>query len=527
MTNKKATFITLLAVSTLSLSLQKDNVHPVLAENLATTTTAPSSQTFTFKATVLAKDGKTVSGKTVTLTDVTDGSSTKQLTALTDINGIASFTNLSLSKNYSVSIDGVAQGYTVRTDQADSVLTASFYSTTETGKTMPSYSKTPLTVTVRNEEGEALSGQKVALKDPKGNILSQQLSDQNGQAIFSDGLMDGTIYTVSVNNLTNEGVAKTGDNHFYYLKSDQIVEAKSKKSFTFTASVLAKDGKAVSGKTVTLTDITDGVGGKQITVPSDENGNAVFTGLELARNYSVSIDGHEKGYTLRTDQNGANMRSSFYSDVNTGNATPTYSSIPLTVTVRDEDGNPISGQKVTLKDRLGNLIGEIVSDKAGQAVFKEGLFDGTFYNITVNGLSYEANAMPGDNRSYFLKPEEIHTGEQPAMNEKTLNDDKKASPKIAKTEATSVYNKIDSPLKHQDKPVTMTSETNHGNKADNPSSNSEESAVEKGFNAVIKHLPQTGDKKDNSFLLLGSLALTLLTFGFMIKEKILKNKSDY
>lgn len=47
--------------------------------------------------------------------------------------------------------------------------------------------------------------------------------------------MDGTIYTVSVNNLTNEGIAKTGDNHFYYLKSDQIVEAKSKQSFTFTA----------------------------------------------------------------------------------------------------------------------------------------------------------------------------------------------------------------------------------------------------------------------------------------------------
>ncbi|MTB43311.1 cell surface protein, partial [Streptococcus uberis] len=75
----------------------------VLAENPTTSpTTTFTSNGFNFNATLLDHNGKTVSGKTVSLYDITDGNRTLVQSAVSDQNGIASFSQLPLNRNLSV-----------------------------------------------------------------------------------------------------------------------------------------------------------------------------------------------------------------------------------------------------------------------------------------------------------------------------------------------------------------------------------------------------------------------------------------
>lgn len=88
---------------------------------------APKKDYFTFTVTALDKDGLVVKGKEVTLTDITDGKAVALASLKTNDNGQAIFTNLPLSRNISVSIDGKSKGYTIRTDVAGSHKAAAFY----------------------------------------------------------------------------------------------------------------------------------------------------------------------------------------------------------------------------------------------------------------------------------------------------------------------------------------------------------------------------------------------------------------
>lgn len=88
---------------------------------------APKKDYFTFTVTALDKDGLVVKGKEVTLTDITDGKAVALASLKTNDNGQAIFTNLPLSRNISVSIDGKSKGYTLRTDVAGSHKAAAFY----------------------------------------------------------------------------------------------------------------------------------------------------------------------------------------------------------------------------------------------------------------------------------------------------------------------------------------------------------------------------------------------------------------
>ncbi|MTB70388.1 cell surface protein, partial [Streptococcus uberis] len=83
----------------------------VLAENPTTSpTTTVTSNGFSFQATLLDRNGKTVAGKTVSLYDITEGKNTLVQSITSNQDGIALFTNLPLNRNLSVSIDDVAQG---------------------------------------------------------------------------------------------------------------------------------------------------------------------------------------------------------------------------------------------------------------------------------------------------------------------------------------------------------------------------------------------------------------------------------
>ncbi|MGT2686133.1 MSCRAMM family protein [Streptococcus porcinus] len=185
-----------------------------------------SQNSFTFTATILGQEGKLVSGKTVELYDITDGQAVKVASKVTTKDGQAVFSDLPVSRNYSVYIDGQNQGYTVRTSQAGSGMAAAFYVNAKRDQT-PTYTNIPLTLTVRNQEGQGIANQSVALYNKQGQLIANMTSDSEGKVVFTDKLMQGTFYTVRINNF-KMGEATPGNNISLYLKKDQIKTSQPK-----------------------------------------------------------------------------------------------------------------------------------------------------------------------------------------------------------------------------------------------------------------------------------------------------------
>ncbi|AQY24118.1 hypothetical protein SAG0041_10660 [Streptococcus agalactiae FSL S3-442] len=138
---------------------------------------APKKDYFTFTVTALDKDGLVVKGKEVTLTDITDGKAVALASLKTNDNGQAIFTNLPLSRNISVSIDGKSKGYTLRTDVAGSHKAAAFYVDGK-GTKAPQFSAEAAVVTVYDANGNTIANQEVTLTNSNGTIVAKGLTDR-------------------------------------------------------------------------------------------------------------------------------------------------------------------------------------------------------------------------------------------------------------------------------------------------------------------------------------------------------------
>ncbi|WP_231233927.1 hypothetical protein [Streptococcus equi] len=117
------------------------------------------------------------------------------------------------------------------------------------------------------------------------------------------------------------------------------------------------------------------------------------------------MNGVPQGYTVRTGVDGDKHSASFTVD-GKGTVEPEYSKTPLVVIVRNEDAEPLSGQEVTLKHRVGRVIEKVTTGADGKAVFSKGLLDGTFYEIFVNGKKL-SQATTGEERSVALDAKDI------------------------------------------------------------------------------------------------------------------------
>ncbi|XCY70569.1 hypothetical protein ABG808_00915 [Streptococcus iniae] len=132
-------------------------------------------------------------------------------------------------------------------------------------------------------------------------------------------------------------------------------------------------------------DITDGKETALQSADSNASGQVDFDKLPLSRNISVSIDGKAQGYTIRTDKDGQEKAAAFYVS-GKGNTLPTYTKTPATIRVVNEDAEPLSGQTVTLFNKLGQKVAELMTNQDGKAIFEDQLMDGTFYQFSVNGI---------------------------------------------------------------------------------------------------------------------------------------------
>lgn len=203
-----------------------------------TTDTSEVTGYFRFIATVVDENGLVLSGKSVQLFDITSGR-TPIATLVTNQDGKAIFTNLPLSRNISVEVDGESQGYTVRTSEADTEKAASFISN-GVGSHEPTYTKTPLTITVNDEEGEGIAHQEVSLFDRLGKLVATLKTDSDGKTVFSDKLMDGTFYDFAVNGKKMYAVTPGNDINAY-LKADEIRKEATKPDITIPSMSAEKE----------------------------------------------------------------------------------------------------------------------------------------------------------------------------------------------------------------------------------------------------------------------------------------------
>ncbi|HEK9097512.1 TPA: LPXTG cell wall anchor domain-containing protein [Streptococcus equi subsp. zooepidemicus] len=204
---------------------------------------------------------------------------------------------------------------------------------------------------------------------------------------------------IDVSKPFDDGHSSHHSDHAHH-HNDHVIEG----SFAFTATVIDPEGKVLSGKEVQVVDITSGRKALA-TVKTDEKGQAVFDKLPLGRSLSIFVNGVPQGYTVRTGVDGDKHSASFTVD-GKGTVEPEYSKTPLVVIVRNEDAEPLSGQEVTLKHRVGRVIEKVTTGADGKAVFSKGLLDGTFYEIFVNGKKL-SEATTGEERSVALDAKDI------------------------------------------------------------------------------------------------------------------------
>lgn len=181
--------------------------------------TTPSGN-FSFTVTILGEDGKVVEGKNISIFSNSGRNEKALKEGQSDANGQVTFDGLPLDTNISVSIDGKAQGYTIRTNKDGQKKAAAFYIPGK-GSKLPVYTKTPLTILVVNGGGEALSGQTVALYNKLGQKVTEMKSGADGKAVFTDKLMEGTFYDFSVNGFKMNSVTP-GNRISATLSSKQI-----------------------------------------------------------------------------------------------------------------------------------------------------------------------------------------------------------------------------------------------------------------------------------------------------------------
>lgn len=296
---------------------------------------------------------------------------------------------------------------------------------------------------------------------------------------------------IDVSKPFDDGHSSHHSDHVHH-HPDDVIEG----SFAFTATVIDPEGKILSGKDVQVVDITSSR--KTLaTVTTDEKGQAVFDKLPLGRSLTVFVNGVPQGYNFRTGVNGDKRSASFTID-GKGTIEPEYSKTPLVVIVRNEDAEPLSGQEVTLKHRVGRVIEKVTTGADGKAVFSKGLLDGTFYEIIVNGKKL-SEATTGEERSIALDAKDIRKS---SPHSKPQED----APKVPET-------------KPEAKPLTPEKADQAGKVVAPAHTTSKAAAAKAEMKQTTNQLPSTGEVMNPFFTAAALAVITTAGVAAVINRK--------
>ncbi len=182
---------------------------------------------------------------------------------------------------------------------------------------------------------------------------------------------------------------------------------------SFTTQLVNQQGLTLAGHKVSLFDVTD----ERFFVAEQETnayGEATFSLLPVERNYSVFIDGEPMGYTFRNSEPVAMGRTFVLDQEITGSANRAdFAQEPAIVTVYDQNGEPVADQTVALMSS-GKELAQATTDAKGQVSFKQ-VYQGVYYDLTLNGEVVQNFARSGENTSLYTYVEANEEKSEPVV----------------------------------------------------------------------------------------------------------------
>ena len=239
----------------------------------------------TVKITKMSEDGQ-VAGHTFRLSGTSAAGTSVNMTATTDANGVATFNNVPIGKNYKLEEINTVAKYVVPEVQAGVVVE---YNASTEAKFENKLARGNLKITKTSEDG-FVSGMTFRLSGTSisgAAVNETATTDENGVILFKDVLI-GNNYTVQEINTAEryvvpaiqEGVTislnKTTNLQFENKLARGAVEVKKTSEDGKTAGITFRlYGTAINGETVDMTAVTDA------------NGIATFNNVLIGNNYSV------------------------------------------------------------------------------------------------------------------------------------------------------------------------------------------------------------------------------------------------
>lgn len=349
--SKKIVLLTATALTAFSFSHIGDS-HQVFAHTHEVLTTEQGG--FTFTATVLGENGQILVDKEVSLHPISGEG--EVVSARTTDRGVASFSQLALNTNYSVAVEGVEQGYTIRSGVANETLTARF-TLPEVGEGVPTYSTKTILLKVVDEEAEPLVGQTVELKEASGQMIASLVTGEDGQVSFSERLIDGTLYSVFVN-----GKAKTtllpGQERVVFLHNHEIVKSTVQPPVSDDLDV--KRAYVAKGAGVSLDEVTilETPKGQALMYPHGDHAHVILLAdIDVNKPFDDGHD-HHHDHDHDHDHDSSEFKGGF----------------TFVATVIDQSGKALSNRQVKVVDITtgeGNLVATTTTDAKGQAVLND------------------------------------------------------------------------------------------------------------------------------------------------------------
>ncbi|WP_322907877.1 Ig-like domain-containing protein [Paenibacillus sp. SGZ-1009] len=385
--------------------------------------TVAADGTDSANVTVTAKDanGNALSDKTVTLAKGSDSSTISPVQAVTGADGTAVFkvTDTKLEQaTYTASIAEdnitIAQTGTV-TFQVGAV--SASQSTVSVSKATVSADNTDsatVTVTLQDGGNHAISGQAVTLSQGSGSssiTAIQGTTDASGTATFTvqSKKAESVTYSATANGVTLTGTASVTFQpgapnvaNSTISMSKTSVNADGIDSSTVTVTVMDANGNPVSGRSIALSQS----GNSSITAVNGNTTNASGQVTFTVKNtkveaiiYTANIAGYPMGITANsavTFNAGALNDTSSTVTTSTPNVfANNFDYATISVTLKDANKNPISGQAVVLSQGSGSstirtIQGTTNSSGVARFTVKSTKAETVTYTATTGGTTLTA-----------------------------------------------------------------------------------------------------------------------------------------
>lgn len=219
--------------------------------------------------------------------------------------------------------------------------------------------------------------------DIADNGGSGVINGENGTATINDNILSNNGGSGEI---VNDGTASGSGNDIYYQPKLSVTTNVSSNRATVRVTAIDNRGNVIVGRTISFYVNGNFVG----TAVTDSKGIAefVYTASSIGTfNVLASLAGFNESVTFGTSIYSATNITTTFNIANIpgngeNNSTPFTPKKPkptldveikgdkIITTLIDEDGNPISGKKIVIRDRNGKIIRSGITNKNGQVIFR-------------------------------------------------------------------------------------------------------------------------------------------------------------